>query len=365
MFAKLHSPKMPPAAVFRAVAALLCALVVLTALSIVASSPARAQQPPFDLAVEITNSLNGNWIVTARNLGAETAFGVTVQVDLPDQVIVLHSDRYDPSTGVWRIGRLDGGSSETLPRIVTKLAPGLVPSDSDTLAVPARAVISNTFPVEPPLLRYNNSAEGWTAATPIRTIGPARASVALEAALDNPLPEDSGTVTLALNLRLLEFVGGTVDSTVYGAKVKIRLPPGLGQPTGQSAGTTFTPVPDQARTWEWALETIATTAQNVGIKLAMAVPSGADVEGKCITAELTVERPADDPSDNTVRVCFEDPPTLFQTGETDLLTLYDCVGVTTAPARARTGWNWSWLAARRAATPSRSLTRWWCMSPTR
>ena len=289
------------------------------------------------------------WLLTATNHGVEDAFGVTVQVELPDQVIVSHRRQlvstfanvsinddpgpgYDPATGIWRVGRLNGGSSKHYV-IVTKLADGVVESDSDTLSVPGRAVISNAFPVEPPSLRHNNTSVGWTSATPLEAVGGARTGrITLEAFLDNPLPQDSDTINLTLTVSQRYprgFVHGR-DEKAYGLRTRIKLSPGLGTPTASPpTGTTF--AIDQGRIWDWHMESHGPSGVTQ-IELSVPVTSGSEVAGNCITAELTVERPYDDPSDNTVRVCFQEyPPTLFQTGETDLFTVYPCVGVDTYP----------------------------------
>lgn len=64
----------------------------------------------------------------------------------------------------------------------------------------------------------------------------------------------------------------------------------------------------------------------------MAASSRAAVEGKCITADLTAERPEIDPSNSSIELCFEEQPVIvFQTGEADLFNHYPCVGVSSSP----------------------------------
>ena len=80
------------------------------------------------------------------------------------------------------------------------------------------------------------------------------------------------------------------------------------------------------------MEGVRRGAGSITLTLAVPVVNRADLIGKCLNAELTVERPRADPSDNTVEICFEDiSRTLFQAGETDLFTIYPCVGVSTHP----------------------------------
>ena len=342
---KPTAPRIWTAAGLRALAPLLCALVVLATLSVVASPSARAQQPPVDLAVEIRTAENGpNWEVFARNLGSEDAFGVTVRIELHDQELTAdstHRGEYDPSTGVtnvvWSVGRLDRGSSEETS-LIAKLAPGLLPSNFDRLAVRGRAVISAADPVEPAALLYNNSAEGWASATLARLVRPALAGTDLQASLDNPLPRDGDTVVLSLNAgsaqELLTPQGWHADRHAYGVKVRVRLPPGLGQPMASfrdersPTGTSFEPVPGQARTWDWNVGTLRAGGGNnrVQLDLAIPVPSGAEVERKCIAAEMTIERPFDQSlGDDSAEICFvKQVPVLLQDGDAQIWTLYAC-----------------------------------------
>ena len=311
------------------VLAVLAVLVIPAASSIVDPSPAQAQHAPYDLAVEIESSeVSGRYSFIASNLGAQDAFGVTVRIDLPDQVIDRYPSEYDPSAGVWNVGRLDRGTSAEIV-LATRMAPELVSIYPDKLSVPARAVISSAF-LEPPALLHNNSAEEWAAVSPQGMLDAAGGNYRLGALLDNPLPQDGDTVNLSV--RMFFFSASGRDGHAYGVKVRIRLPVGLGSPTVQLPtyiDTTFTPVPGEARTWEWD---VGDTSRFVELGLAIPVTSRAEVDGKCITADLTVERPYDDPRNNHAKACIGDYlPVLLQTGETDLFTLYPCVGVSSYP----------------------------------
>ncbi len=323
---------------FPAIILLLAIAAVLPA-ALASPAPTYAQQPPYDISVEVESSTtNGSWRFTARNLGVEDAFGVTVRVELPEQVpaegISVPNTEYDPDTGVWtwRVGRLEGGTSK-ITGLATKLAPDImVPSNYTRLAAPARAVISS-HRMEPPHLLHNNSAEAWAALTRQRSIDRADTEADLQLHLDNPLPSDGDIINLAVRVGKIE--PGFGDATAYGLRTRIQLPPGLGVPTETfvvipPGDDTFTAVPpDQARTWEWYLETLQADA--ITMNLSVRVTDQKKVEGECITAELTVERPGDDPSNNTARACFDLPLILFQEGEVGLLTVYPCVGVTTYP----------------------------------
>ena len=215
----------------------LCLAAIIVAVSLLAPrvDRAQAQQQPFDLSVEIEVRRNsGVWSVQARNHGGEDAFGVTVQIELPDQIITGHGDEYDPATGVWHIGRLDAGSSKALG-ISTDLAPGLdIPPlpqgwtiGRPGLVVPARAVISSAAPIEHPVLLYNNTAEAWLSATVDGAYnyqdaaGPAPY---LRVSVDNPSPQDGDTVNIAA--RIAKGAPPDTQSDYYGARVRFRFPPG-------------------------------------------------------------------------------------------------------------------------------------------
>ncbi len=307
-------------------------IILATAAALVAAlavpAPTQAQQPPVDLSVGIeVSTTSGEITFKASNDGVEDAFGVTVQIDLPDQVVALHVSEYDSSTGVWHVGTLKGGASAT-GTLTTTMDPALADT-YDKLAVPARAVISSDAPVEPPALLHNNSAEAWAVVAKERNDrGAAGGFYSLKASVDNLLPEDADTVNLDLRMPLSSR--SRHDSTAYGVKVRVQLPLGLDNPkvVSDSVGT-FTAVRGQARTWEWD---VGDTYRTRNLSLEIDVTGSERLQGKCVTADLTVQRPADDPSDNSVEVCFGDPPpTLFQTGKTDLFTLFPCVGSTTSP----------------------------------
>lgn len=244
------------------------------------TTAASAQAGPFhDIAVEIegqsTSNITSpgrNWIVRVTNQGVYDAFGVTVDIELYDQVRVPVTltailvrrgnlaDKYDPSTRVssfvWNVGRVNGGASRALV-ISTKLAPG-VPTVScyagkrtECMAVRGRAVLRSESPSELPALLYNNVDEGWAVVTPEVLYRPAGARPRLEGSLDNPLPQDGETTTLSLTARTYVSASRHIPTT-YGTKAIIRMPQGLGQPTAQvPGGTTFSRVPGQPRTWEW------------------------------------------------------------------------------------------------------------------
>ena len=320
---------------------LLLAVSLMTAIA--APTPTQAQEPPFDLSVELSSTATGSWQIVARNHGTVDAFGVTVQLELPDQlrhdapqaaaseVLVVNRD----------VGRLPAGG-EKIIRYSTKLALNVPGTHENRLAVRGRAVISNTVPVESMIYHYNNASEAWISAS---TTGgaqrPAGQYIRPSVSINNSNPEDGDTVIFTVR-RGFGDIDSTIiphyrlkDSAVYGFKVRIQLPPGLDEPTEtfsrSLAGMSFTAVPGLEDTWDWQIPVFTATPPR--LMLAATVDNRAELEGECFTAELTIERPNDfDPSDNTAQICFVEPtPTLFQEGKVDIFTIYPCVGSSTPP----------------------------------
>ncbi len=307
---------------------------------------AQAQQERIDLSVEVDGSdyrhhtSRGNWVITARNHGTDKAYGVTVRIELPEQEYSEPSQVWEvignnPVTLLWRVGNLEGGGSRT-QSLATKLAPGVeaVGNFPTVLAVRGRAVISSDAPAEPERLLYNNAHEGWIAGHSggVRGRASVGGNVHPQVSLNNWLPQDGETVVLDFRL------GGGCPSRAqcrgYGYRLRVQLPTGLGTPTAEldtgTSTSTFTRAPVQGNQWDWVTELVSRA--NISISLSVPVTDSAALVGECVTAELTVERPADDPSDNLVRICFQEAPiTLLRTGETDLFTLYPCVGVSAYP----------------------------------
>ena len=330
----------------RVVFALLCTALIAAAFAF--SAPAHAQETGYvDLSIEIVPSTN--WKFIARNHGTADAYGVTVDIEIADQTIPdmgVDETFFTKNTGtactgkipgttctggVRTVGKLEAGE-EMAFTVVPRLVSGL-PCCTDismNWTVPARAVIKNTVPVEEERFKGDNTATGWISVSQQGT-NTQRATVDywLEASVNNHRPQAGGGATFSF---VAKRGGGTnVDITMYGVKLRMELTEGLGTPTPTlSTGETFAAVTGLTRTWDWD---IPVTTVGRGLDVTVTLASGADVSAQCLTAVLTVERPADGrPSENSAEICFrDDPVTLFQTGETDLFTLYPCVGVTTHP----------------------------------
>ena len=348
-----------PASRARFAALLLCLLAAAAlAAAFAFAAPAHAQADTYvDLSVEVTPG--SGWNFTARNHGTATAYGVTMDVELGDQAISLNLDgdeRRSPEfeqksgttcsgnipgttclNGTFPVGDLAPGEEKSF-FITPKLAPGLPCCTLITTnwTVPARAVVKSTLPVEEERFKGDNTAVGWISVdSRDDTLSSAAAETEyrLEASVDDLLPDTGDTVKFTFSVTT---PGGTHRS-VYGAKLRLKLDEGMGTPNATPpTGTTFGAATGLSRTWDWdfdlvnpttLLELVATTT------LDNPFPAGVDRSDLCLTAELTAERPADRvPGDNSAEICLREyPVSLLQTGETDLLDLYPCVGITTYP----------------------------------
>ena len=343
--------KSPATALFVAIAALAAAFAF--------SAPLQAQDETYvDLSVEVEASTV--WTFTARNQGTAVAYGVTVDVELADQAIALKlgRERVHPAfkrksgrtcsgnipggtclSGVFTVGTLEPGETKSYT-LAPKLAPGLpcCPNPiEDYWGVPARAVIKNTAPVEEERFKGNNTETKWIRANGANGVYEASAAELeywLEVSVDDLLPDAGGTVTFTFEVKRTGLRGGSIDY----AKLRLKLDNGMGTPTVTSplSGTTFDAAKGLTRTWDWDFDLthpLWSRILEVSTTLDNPLPAGVTRSDLCLTAEFTAERPAIiTPRDNSAEICLrEDPVTLFQTGETYLLSLYDCVGETDYP----------------------------------
>ena len=329
-----------------AVAALLCVALVTAAFAF--STPLQAQDDSYvDLAVEIRIGSSLNFV--ASNQGTATAYGVTVDIEIADQTIHGIGDgQFEqksgttcsgniPGTtcinGVWTVGTLEPGEETGFP-ITPRLASGLpcCTNVSTNWTVPARAVIKNSVPEEEDRFKGDNTAVGWIFVSQDGTGSEhADGRYWLEASVDDLLPETGDTVKFTF--RASTISGSSVF--VGDAKVRLKLDNGLGTPTATPpSGTTFAAATGLTRTWDWNIGTFTTFPLNLVVSTTLddPLPTGVARSDLCLTAEMTA-RP-----DNSIQlvtsaeICLrEDPVTLFQTEETDLFTLYPCVGETDYP----------------------------------
>ncbi len=302
-----------------------------------------------DLSIEIT-TLSAGFSLTARNQGTADAYGVTVDFELADQILapdeVVRFKQKSGTTcsgnipgttciyGVWTVGDLKAGEEVISDGIDTKLASGLpcCPGLSQRRSVPARAVIKNTVPREEERFKGDNTTVNWSHMNQSGsgTIA-ALAQYWLEASVDDLLPDAGDTVKFKIDM------GSNFGSRkfIHDAKVRLRLDNGMGTPTATpfSGTDTFGAVRGLERTWDWVLDTIADgSIMELSTTLDNPLPAGVARSDLCLTAELTARPDSTSSRSTTAKVCLlEDPITLFETGEADLLGLHSCVGVTTYP----------------------------------
>ncbi len=347
----MYNLSKPPARLKRAcatlaMAALLCVAALAAAFAF--SSPAQAQDETYvDLAIEVR--VGTGFTFTASNQGTATAYGVTVDIEIADQIIHAISDGFEqksgttcsgniPGTtcinGVWTVGTLEHGAEKEFaigPRLVSGLP--CCTNISTNWSVPARAVIKNSVPEEEERLRHDNIAVGWIFVSQDGTSSKHASGVYwLEASVDDLLPEAGDTVKFA-------FRANTSSSSrelIGDAKVRLKLGNGMGTPTATApSGTTFAAATGLTRTWDWNIGTLTTFPLDLVVSTTLdnPLPTGVARSDLCLTAEMTA-RPEENlaTSPTSVKICLEeDPVTLFQTGETDLLSLYHCVGETDYP----------------------------------
>ena len=143
---------------------LLLALALTLVAALQPSAPAAAQEGrlPFDLEVDVEfkyldTRVANVWFFTVTNHGEEETFGVVVRTELPHQrtLRITKGAAFERSTGVWNVGRLPAGASKEL-HVEVQLSS--YPPHFRTL--PGRAVVSNTYPVEPEILRHNQQGRG-------------------------------------------------------------------------------------------------------------------------------------------------------------------------------------------------------------
>ena len=334
-------------------------LLLLTALAaaFAFSAPLQAQDDSYvDLSIEVVSGTSLRFI--ARNHGTADAYGVTVDIEIADQVIhsnlaghikqtgtgIACSDNITGTTcttGVWTVGFL-GAGQEKETTIGTRLASGLpcCPGISDRWTVPARAIIENTVPEEEERFKGDNAGVAWTH---LNQASAGTASVGqywLEASVDDPLSEAGDTVKFSFEATML-YSTLSRNTSLYGVKLRLKLSPGMGTPTATPPGsTTFAAASGLTRTWDWD---IGTFQSNTALELVVSttlddpLPAGVAMSDLCLTAELTA-RPHDnlgvvgEVTYTTAEICLrEDPVVLLQEGDATLWTMYPCVDVTAHP----------------------------------
>ena len=322
--------------------------------------------PDIDLGVEVGPERGWDRIyiegnrgheVALSNYGTEAALGVTVEIRSPGFSVepghaplgsVAHAPG-DSTTLLWRIPNLPPNSRYHLGAQVSS-------QEDASRPLPFLHQMVVTVTSEPPEaveLQRNNRAEFWSLWEEYEQGLPVRPVLALRASVDNPVPSPGEQVEFT--------VTGSTGSRYNGADVEVRIELGEGltyQSHAAPQGTTF-----NQGSGVWDLGIWNTDNASLELTLTAVVSGGAGVHEPCLTATLVStppERIGDDPlADNSAKICVGEPPdsvlpVLFQEGETDLVTLYDCVGVSTYPCGMDDSLKWVALggtAAREGGFP--------------
>ena len=313
------------------------AIAAILAISLLALGTAAAQEdrPAIDLAVEVEidyGSQEDDLVIVTNN--SEVNVGdVVVDVEFDRPVV----DRTFPSTGSFANGKW------TIPLIEPGRSATLLLSRSGATSVRfvrISASIASSSPQETRGLEYNNRAEAW-ATVSLRNLGGAEdGRISVQAEVDDLRPALNGQAVFKVHARNLITETGTFhDRYKLGAQVRITLSPGLSFASSMADTT----VSGNTATWRAgdlpAPRHSDTDAEKARRTATLSVPvnltGSAPLETRCLTAELVEVRPPDPERrrhDEVATVCLGDgPPELLGSGETGLLTLFPCIGVTTYP----------------------------------
>ena len=296
---------------------------------------AQAQGSDIDLAVSISSLADADPTITLTNSGFDTAYAVDVAIEAdnvsldptsdspPGEIalpplgsVTLQSD----SKLIWSIHQLPGRSTYTYT-VSTKRTTGIK-------VVQYVATVSSRTTLEPEGLRHDNRAEVWqTRNTRDNIFKAAEPGYAVTVAVDNRFPQAQGNVTFTIEAFTREL------APLRDAQVTISLPAGLAYSSDTApAGTSY-----NSSTGIWTIgDWVATVAiqRTYSIALTATLAADAVLHEQCVTAEISANppEPLDETANNLSTVCLgKKKSVLFREGQTDLLTLYSCTGVTTYP----------------------------------
>jgi uncharacterized repeat protein (TIGR01451 family) len=200
-----------------------------------------------ELTKEVDNSTpnvgdNITYTITVTNAGTDQATGVTVEDILPAGVIFVSDSAsqgtFDENTGIWDVGTLDGGQSETLEITVTvdtcdvieNCAQVLTQDQTDTDSTPGNLV-------------DETPAEDDEACV---TVTPQQADLSLAKTVDNTTPNVGDNVTFTITLTN----SGPDDAT--NVTVSDPIPAGLDFVSSNASQGTYDPI-----TGIWDVGTLA------------------------------------------------------------------------------------------------------------
>lgn len=352
---------------------LACALV---AGAYIGVKSAEAQAPDVDLGIAIELDVTQDAYLILTNYGTDAANGVVVVFHSPGFPDVNHAEPPvgtvanqpgDDTKVLWRIARLPGGSRYTY-NFEPDTSSGVLPFMVQHLAT----VTSD--PPEAEELQYNNKAEIWKVWTSFAPTGDylAIADLGLQAAVNDSLPSAGGTVefTVTIEAVVTDHVGADVEVIVTLTEGLTPSSSSISRSDGATPTSTWTYDAGTGRgAWDigvWTFDDVDAGLGSRELVLTAQVSSTSVVNEQCFTATLSTtpqEAGSDDNllSDNSEEICLgERPagslPVLFQEGQTDLITLYDCVGNATYPCDSNDSLEWVTLggtAAREAGLPYR------------
>ena len=284
------------------------------------------------MAVSITLQDNvQNPTITVRNDGSDNAYHVQVVMEVDG--ITLGSTLTRPPTGtvalhptdstttlIWSIPRMPGNGTQYKYQLNT------ASSTSRTVIQYIASISSHVF-IEPEASRHNNRAEVWQVRSSTSISGEAAPSYNITTTVDNRFPSSGGNVIFTIEAAVVS--SGTVGH-LRDAQVDVLLPAGLTY-TSHTAptGTSY-----DSNTEIWTIDDWE-TANPVKYSLTLTLTRYLDavLNEQCVTAEISANppEPIGQTADNLSTACLGKKSVLFREGQTDLLTLYSCIGKTTDP----------------------------------
>ncbi len=331
----------------------------LLALAAGASVPASVQaqgQGAIDLSVALEpldGGLRGSQRldVYIQNTGELDAYDVEVVITVLPEKYPFETDstapigtlHYGPANVItWRIPVLESDKS-----YITFLSNDNLPGTGEApdmlhFTATIREKIADR---EPDITLKDNDAEAWqriNAHDRSNHVYSRPGGYFISAEVDDPFPEPGDPVTFSIRAEAGEFQGGELSMGSDDFQVHIELTDGL---TYQSHTVTtdgthpYVPTPTyNSDTGWWDIGYFPQRLiRNHLLTLNIIVDSDKMVNEQCLTATLTAVPPevTGFGDDNYAKICLGMPPTdrkvLLTKGQTDLVALYRCVGITAGP----------------------------------
>ena len=278
-------------------------------------------------------------VYSVRNVGTETATGVTVSfhikdmiasandIDSPNVSDIQTDDSKKEHSFTWAFGTIpEGGTSGNFP-FSTSIHTGYTVPRPDKIGVITATASSNQ--PEPDALSGNNElkvysyAQGGGGAS----LHMSNDKLALFLSVDDLRPAAEGDVNfdLSANSPFSAITGGT--TRIGGIEVKVELSEGLGFKSSWTPPSEFV-TSGRTATWKPA-DAIINMPEEIEIEAQLTSDSLASIplEERCITAWVvnSIPPPSPDYAFGSLKQCLGDVPTvLINSGEIDLLTVHYC-----------------------------------------